>query len=272
MRHAGNFNPEWGYLAPAPSFLRTARLIVVVAGIAATASGAVVFSVVRRPAADESVAARTLAQPLDPAPMAGAAPSGAQLQKQAAPTSASATQRADVLGAIPPPSAPAVADAGAGAAAGETHAASSALRPPIAAALAEASRMTAAAPPAHAATEAVAAAVAETALAPKPPIKRSRLTSRKSSIVGASVPRRVLAQQAAKPMPPVIRNVVRDDVVQDDDSLLAKTIGIKDHVVAVTQRAVSAVGVIPSWIGSIGDRIGGEGQSPHPPASLVSVW
>ncbi len=49
MRHAGNFNPEWGYLAPAPSFLRTARLIVVVAGIAATASGAVVFSMVRRP-------------------------------------------------------------------------------------------------------------------------------------------------------------------------------------------------------------------------------
>ena len=271
MRHAGNFNPEWGYLAPAPSFLRTARLIVVVAGIAATASGAVVFSMVRRPAADELVAARTLAQPLDPAPMAGAAPSGAQLQKQAAPTSASATQRADVLGAIRPSSAPAVADAGTGPAAGETHAASSALRPPIAAALAEASRMTAAVPPAHAATE-VVAALPETTLAPKPPIKRSRLTSGKSSVVGASVPRRVLAQQAAKPTPPVIRNVVRDDVVQDDDSLLAKTIGIKDHVVAVTQRAVSAVGVIPSWIGSIGDRIGGEGQNPHPPASLVGAW
>ena len=46
---------------------------------------------------------------------------------------------------------------------------------------------------------------------------------------------------------------------------------IKDNVVAVTQRAVSAVGGIPSWFGAIGDRIGGEGQSPRPPANLVSA-
>ena len=54
--------------------------------------------------------------------------------------------------------------------------------------------------------------------------------------------------------------------------LLAKAIGIKDQVVSVTQRAVSAtIGVIPSWFGSLGDRIGGEGQSPRPPANLVSA-
>ena len=31
MRFAGNFHPEWGYLAPAPSFLRTARVALVAA-------------------------------------------------------------------------------------------------------------------------------------------------------------------------------------------------------------------------------------------------
>ncbi|MGB7100934.1 MAG: hypothetical protein WBD95_19495 [Xanthobacteraceae bacterium] len=57
----------------------------------------------------------------------------------------------------------------------------------------------------------------------------------------------------------------------EDHSLLARTIGIKDHVVAVTQRVVSAIGGIPTWIGAIGDRIGGEDPSPRPPANLVSA-
>jgi hypothetical protein len=60
-------------------------------------------------------------------------------------------------------------------------------------------------------------------------------------------------------------------VLRDDVSILAKTVGIKDHVVAVTQRVVSAIGGIPSWIGSIGDRIGGDSASPRPPANLVSA-
>ena len=54
--------------------------------------------------------------------------------------------------------------------------------------------------------------------------------------------------------------------------ILAKTVGIKDHVVAVTQRVVSAIGGIPSWIGAIGDHIGGESSgNPRPPADLVSA-
>jgi hypothetical protein len=61
MRSAGNFSPEWGYLAPAPSFLRTARIVIVAATVGATAGAAVVFSLVDRPAADQSVALRTLA-------------------------------------------------------------------------------------------------------------------------------------------------------------------------------------------------------------------
>jgi hypothetical protein len=87
----------------------------------------------------------------------------------------------------------------------------------------------------------------------------------KNPVVGASLPAPALAQ--AQPADPVPQAAARTD-----DSLLAKTIGIKDQVVSVTQRAVSAtIGVIPSWFGSLGDRIGGEGQSPRPPANLVSA-
>lgn len=68
MRFADNFNPEWGYLAPAPSFLRTARVALVAAAIGATSGAGVVFSLMDRPAADESsIAARTLVRPNDAA-------------------------------------------------------------------------------------------------------------------------------------------------------------------------------------------------------------
>ena len=72
MRHANNFHPEWGYLAPAPSFRRTARVALVAAAVGASAGGAVVFSLVERPVAEEaSVAARTLVQPANLAPGVG---------------------------------------------------------------------------------------------------------------------------------------------------------------------------------------------------------
>jgi hypothetical protein len=92
--------------------------------------------------------------------------------------------------------------------------------------------------------------------------RRSPSRRSKNQVVGA-LPAPAPAQgQPADPVPQAART---------DDSLLAKTIGIKDQVVSVTQRAVSAtIGVIPSWFGSLGDRIGG-GQSPRPPANLVSA-
>jgi hypothetical protein len=65
MRYAGNFHPEWGYLAPAPSFVRTARVILVAAAIGATAGAGVVFSLVGRADTETSVAARTLARPTE---------------------------------------------------------------------------------------------------------------------------------------------------------------------------------------------------------------
>jgi len=95
-------------------------------------------------------------------------------------------------------------------------------------------------------------------VAPKPPAPRGKAT-----IVGASLPPLVVAYA------PQTESVKAD--TRDEDSLLAKTIGIRDHVIAVTQRAVSAIGGIPSWFGSIGDRIGGEDASPRPPANLVSA-
>jgi hypothetical protein len=70
MRFAGNFHPEWGYLAPAPSFMRTARIVLVATAVGATAGAGVVLSLVDRPAtafAETSVAARTLVRSVDAA-------------------------------------------------------------------------------------------------------------------------------------------------------------------------------------------------------------
>jgi hypothetical protein len=50
MRFAGNFHPEWGYLAPAPNFMRTARVVIVATAIGATAGAAVVKSLAARSA------------------------------------------------------------------------------------------------------------------------------------------------------------------------------------------------------------------------------
>jgi hypothetical protein len=68
MRFADNFNPEWGYLAPAPSFMRTARVAFVAASIGAISGAGVVFSLIDHPAAEEvSTAARTLVLQSTPA-------------------------------------------------------------------------------------------------------------------------------------------------------------------------------------------------------------
>src|ERR1043165_1190842 len=48
MRSAGNFSSEWGYLAPAPSFARTARVVLVATAIGATAGAGVVLSLMDR--------------------------------------------------------------------------------------------------------------------------------------------------------------------------------------------------------------------------------
>ena len=52
MRSAGNFNPEWGYLASAPSFARTTRIAAVSLASGAIAGAGVVYSLVDRPAVE----------------------------------------------------------------------------------------------------------------------------------------------------------------------------------------------------------------------------
>ncbi len=52
MRSAGNFSPEWGYLASAPSFMRTARVVIAATAVGAVAGAAVVLSLTDRPAID----------------------------------------------------------------------------------------------------------------------------------------------------------------------------------------------------------------------------
>lgn len=54
MRSASNFHPEWGYLAPAPSFMRTARIVLVATAVGATAGAGVVLSLVDRPAGENA--------------------------------------------------------------------------------------------------------------------------------------------------------------------------------------------------------------------------
>jgi len=54
------------------------------------------------------------------------------------------------------------------------------------------------------------------------------------------------------------------------DSLLAKTLTIKDHVVHATLQAVAAIGGIPNWIASFGDRLGGANTN-APSSRLVSA-
>jgi len=82
MRHAMNFHPEWGCLAPAPSFLRTMRTVLVATAVGATAGGGVVLSVVGYSAGQTSVAERTLVRPVPAVPTSVSAPQIAQLNPQ----------------------------------------------------------------------------------------------------------------------------------------------------------------------------------------------
>jgi hypothetical protein len=82
MRHAMSFHPEWGCLAPAPSFLRTMRTVLVATAVGATAGGGVVLSLVGHSAGQTSVAERTLVRPIPAVSTSVSAPLTAQLNPQ----------------------------------------------------------------------------------------------------------------------------------------------------------------------------------------------
>jgi hypothetical protein len=54
-------------------------------------------------------------------------------------------------------------------------------------------------------------------------------------------------------------------------AFIAKTIGLKDHVVSVTHRVVSALGGIPSWMGLIGDHLGGADIKSRPLPDTIAA-
>ena len=79
-----NLHPEWGYLTPAPSFIRPIPMVLLGTVIGARASGEVVFSLVDRPASQTSVLARTWAPPVQAAPAPVSAPETEQPNPRAA--------------------------------------------------------------------------------------------------------------------------------------------------------------------------------------------
>jgi hypothetical protein len=186
MRHVGNFNPEWGYLAPAPSLLRTARVLLVATAIGAITSAAVIFSLIDRPAAETTIAARTLVL------SAPATKLMAQQPTQSVRSSVSPTSGGEAMGLR------GAMHAGAGPAAErESSAVPTTPSPPVAAALAEAPRMTVMdAPPAPALApegNALLAAQATPATAPTPVLKgaakKARAAARAAAAPRYDVPR-----------------------------------------------------------------------------------
>ena len=61
------------------------------------------------------------------------------------------------------------------------------------------------------------------------------------------------------------------DPAPESKSLLTRTLEIKDHVVGATLHVVSAIGGIPSWIASMGDRVGGSGTTSSSAGRMFST-
>jgi hypothetical protein len=103
MRSAGNFHPEWGYLAPTPSFARTLRIALVATAVGATAGAGVVVSLVPHRAAggstDGSIAAHALVTSA-PALSSAAAVAPAQTAAVPAQPAAAGPQQATPAGEI----------------------------------------------------------------------------------------------------------------------------------------------------------------------------
>jgi len=183
MRFAGNFHPEWGYLAPAPNFMRTARVVVVATAIGATAGAAVVLSLAERSApgavADAGktlVVVHSLVQPAEAAapataPVAAATPASVIAPvATAAPAKLQASIQPSTTSTVPVPRQQSAPPATAGAqpiapppAPSDSRAVSTSAAPASVAALSESPPVTEASPP----PASNAAAVAPVPLAPQ---------------------------------------------------------------------------------------------------------
>ena len=82
MRHAKNFHPEWGFLAPAPSFMRTLRTVFVATAVGATEEAVWFYGSIRWEG-QMWVAERTLVRPIPTASTSIGAPQIARLNPPA---------------------------------------------------------------------------------------------------------------------------------------------------------------------------------------------
>jgi len=85
MRYNASFHPEWGYLAPAPSIIRTVRIVFIATAVGAAVGAGVGFSWIGH-GAESSVAARTLVQPMKAAPTPANTPAQVPNEPRASPT------------------------------------------------------------------------------------------------------------------------------------------------------------------------------------------
>jgi hypothetical protein len=124
-------------------------------------------------------------------------------------------------------------------------------------------RLAATEPPAPAAAPLAAPRAVATAVIAKPVPARTKVATAPAlpphaPLLIAQADQAVSAAPAADPAP-------------ESKSLLTRTIEIKDHVVGATLHAVSAIGSIPSWIASMGDRVGGSGTTSSSAGRMFST-
>jgi hypothetical protein len=124
-------------------------------------------------------------------------------------------------------------------------------------------RLAAAEPPEPAAAALPAPRAVATAIVVKPVPARTKVAT--APVLPPHAP--LLIAQTDQP----VSAAPAADAVPESKSLLTRTIEIKDHVVGATLHVVSAIGGIPSWIASIGDRVGGSGATSSSSGRMFST-
>jgi hypothetical protein len=124
-------------------------------------------------------------------------------------------------------------------------------------------RLAAVEPQAPAAAPIVAPHPVATALAAKPVPARTKVAS--APVLPPHAPLLIAQNDQTVSATPLA------DPAPESKSLLTRTIEIKDHVVGATLHVVSAIGSIPSWIASMGDRVGGSGTTSSSTGRMFST-
>jgi hypothetical protein len=109
------------------------------------------------------------------------------------------------------------------------------------------------------------------------PAQRLALAAPKSGESRRKSP--VAATTAAAPHTPLVIAQVQpiepapavEAAASESDPLVTRTLNLKEHVVAATRRVAAAISDLPTWIVSMGQRIGGAGVAPSSPARMFST-